>query len=530
MANPVLVQSKSGTISSSGSLTITLTSNTTAGNCLVVCVMCGSNDSTVFTVSGITLGGSAGNFAKAAGNNSTGGGNSDTEIWTDQNCAGGQTSVVITASGTALEMCAWVMEWSGILTTAAVDKTNSTNTASNTWTSGATGTLSQSNELVVGVVGEFWGGSLTYTGPSSPWTNLTQLSQSSQAYLLAGYQVVSATTAQTYNGTATGFGSGAAVVASLKGTAATTVNLPVAQVNVAAPAPTVTESVHLPVAQVTARAYPVIAGEVLPLPVARVTVSAPAPAVVFPGGVSLPVAQVTITAPAPTPTVVPTVYVNLPVARLAVSAPAPKVTIARNLLVSIASKAGTDDYGNTFPQGLQVGSDTAGSQVQILPGSAPGHASEVSFPIPGTTMSNIPNVAVGPVGSGANLLFSGPAMASPDGDWVQLVMYSNDEIGDEAHMEFRYVDTSGGAHVVATFNGSGWTFNVPVTFGAAVTFNAGVSITGGLTVDTINGSNVTGGPNGTGFFDTTGLASGSYGSTHQHTLPSFPTSTHNHNV
>lgn len=38
----------------------------------------------------------------------------------------------------------------------------------------------------------------------------------------------------------------------------------------------------------------------------------------------------------------------------------------------------------------------------------------------------------------------------------------------------------------------------------------------------------TGAPNGTGFFNTQGLASGSYGSTHQHTLPNFPTATHTH--
>jgi len=45
---------------------------------------------------------------------------------------------------------------------------------------------------------------------------------------------------------------------------------------------------------------------------------------------------------------------------------------------------------------------------------------------------------------------------------------------------------------------------------------------------TVGGSSDTGAPIGTGFFDTTGLASGSYGSTHQHTLPNFPTATHTH--
>lgn len=46
----------------------------------------------------------------------------------------------------------------------------------------------------------------------------------------------------------------------------------------------------------------------------------------------------------------------------------------------------------------------------------------------------------------------------------------------------------------------------------------------------VNGSTQTGAPIGTGFFNTQGLASGSYGSTHQHTLPNFPTATHTHNL
>jgi hypothetical protein len=44
----------------------------------------------------------------------------------------------------------------------------------------------------------------------------------------------------------------------------------------------------------------------------------------------------------------------------------------------------------------------------------------------------------------------------------------------------------------------------------------------------VGGSTDTGAPVGTGFFNTQGLASGSYGSTHQHTLPNFPTATHVH--
>jgi hypothetical protein len=61
-------------------------------------------------------------------------------------------------------------------------------------------------------------------------------------------------------------------------------------------------------------------------------------------------------------------------------------------------------------------------------------------------------------------------------------------------------------------------------------------VTGNMTVDgnlTVDGTALggqTGPPDGTGFFNTQGLASGSYGSTHQHTLPDFPTATHVHDI
>jgi hypothetical protein len=54
------------------------------------------------------------------------------------------------------------------------------------------------------------------------------------------------------------------------------------------------------------------------------------------------------------------------------------------------------------------------------------------------------------------------------------------------------------------------------------------NLSGQATGTGLPGGTPTGGPNGTGFFNTQGLASGSYGSTHQHTLPDFPTATHTH--
>jgi hypothetical protein len=76
----------------------------------------------------------------------------------------------------------------------------------------------------------------------------------------------------------------------------------------------------------------------------------------------------------------------------------------------------------------------------------------------------------------------------------------------------------GGALSAVAGDGAG---NLQVNAGGQLQLLGG----GGVT---IQGSGSTGGPDSTGFFNTQGLASGSYGSTHQHTLPNFPTATHDH--
>ena len=172
----------------------------------------------------------------------------------------------------------------------------------------------------------------------------------------------------------------------------------------------------------------------------------------------------------------------------------------RALLVALASKAGTDDYGNTYGQGVTVGPAST-PQVYLAPPQVPGGAAEVQFPVPAALpLSNVPNVAGGVVlGNFAELVVSGPALAAAgQEDWVQLGLFSNDASDDGAHMDFVYVNTSGGAARQAHMTAGGFTFDQAVTFESSVTFNGpvtfnnGATITGGLTVDTINGSSDTG--------------------------------------
>lgn len=218
--SPSLVQSASNTGTTGTSVTATFGAGTTAGNCVVACV--GTGGASLRTVSGVTLGGAAGNFAvaKAQSNSSTV--VVDCEIWTDQNCAGGQTAVKASYSGVPSASAVWAEEWAGISASSAVDKTNSAGASSTSWSSGASGTLSQASEVVLGAVYCATNAAVTITGPGSPWTNLAQAGGSGGLGLLAGYQIVSATTTQTYSGTQNGsaFESNAAVIVTLKAAAA----------------------------------------------------------------------------------------------------------------------------------------------------------------------------------------------------------------------------------------------------------------------------------------------------------------------
>src|SRR5216684_2160177 len=110
-----VVQSKTGS-GSGTSLTITLGSNTSASNCLVVCAGCPVTGIGNRLITGITLGGSSDHFAQGVGLAVSGTSGVTGEIWTDQNCAGSQSSVVLTFSSSATASLATIYEVSGLFT------------------------------------------------------------------------------------------------------------------------------------------------------------------------------------------------------------------------------------------------------------------------------------------------------------------------------------------------------------------------------------------------------------------------------
>jgi hypothetical protein len=172
-----LVQTKQG-FANSTTLTITLDAPTTAGNGLIVILLTSGTTSNPTSITGVTLGGSADNFSQIT----TYGSASDPGIgavWLDLNCAGGQTSVVITATGGtgSLATMASVYEWSGLYPVSPMDQTaNAVGSGATSWSSGATPTTTQASELWIGSVMTSVSGTPTVTGPSSPWTNLAAVS------------------------------------------------------------------------------------------------------------------------------------------------------------------------------------------------------------------------------------------------------------------------------------------------------------------------------------------------------------------
>jgi len=190
-----------------------------------VAVGMGNTGATNQTITGVTLGGAAGNFGSspvfASGSSASG----RVEFWADPNCAGGQTAVQVTLNtSTGVITNAHVFELSGVATSTPFDQSaGAAWTSGTSFSSGATGTTAQAKEIAVGLAVEFTAsGPPTVSGPSSPWVNVTQetnnFTGSSWQTTVAGTNILSSTGTQTYSGssTITNGGAGRAGVITLK--------------------------------------------------------------------------------------------------------------------------------------------------------------------------------------------------------------------------------------------------------------------------------------------------------------------------
>ncbi len=175
---------------------------TTAGNCVVVFIFTYALSSQTITTTGITLGGSAGNFQQAVALQTTPV-SGDTEYlaaWFDPDTAGGQTAVIASVTnatwqgrygGTGLIL----MELSGVASSSALDVTSksaagATGTAAN---SGTTAGTSVAGEMALGAAVP----AATFTGYDGSYTNVTMSNS-----CVAGHMAVAdAGTAVSYTAT-----------------------------------------------------------------------------------------------------------------------------------------------------------------------------------------------------------------------------------------------------------------------------------------------------------------------------------------
>lgn len=214
-----LVQTQPGHAAST-TVTVTLGAPTTTGNCLIACVVSAAT-STNGAVTGITLGGAAGNWA-ALTSAGTSGDDAITSVWADPSCAGGQTAVVVTVNSTGTShTCVQVYEFSGIAAASVLDRSAGQDTAFTAgagWSAGPTSSTTQAAELWLGAA---FGLNTTMTGPSSPWNNAAQVTDGPGS-LMAGYQIVAATGTATYAGSYSPNSPAVAAVVTLKAAAAKT--------------------------------------------------------------------------------------------------------------------------------------------------------------------------------------------------------------------------------------------------------------------------------------------------------------------
>jgi hypothetical protein len=187
--------------STSGPLTLNYNTGgggTTAGNCLVACITAWATPvSGGAVVSGITLGGSADNWAYVTGA-------SESQIWIDPDCAGGQTAIQVSASGgTDFMLNVFVMEFSDVAQVSPVDRSAGAGGTFGSFSSGTTAGTRFAAEAWAGIGAGDSTSPFTIAGPGLPWANLGAISNSSGTEFtrsVAGYQITTATGNAGYSG------------------------------------------------------------------------------------------------------------------------------------------------------------------------------------------------------------------------------------------------------------------------------------------------------------------------------------------
>lgn len=198
----VQVSGKEYTDNASGSNTLHMPGNFTAGSTGIVCVSPAAPGTTA-DANSVTINGVAATLVAQGGNGvGTFGYVVFGQIWVADNLPGGGDSYVITYTGSALYVTLGCIEVAGLSNPSFDVGTSGTEATTNTPTV-TSPTLSQANELVVAVYSDSTGEVITNTLPSG-WTNIyTELDGGNHNPGSAIYKSVSATSAVTATWTLT---------------------------------------------------------------------------------------------------------------------------------------------------------------------------------------------------------------------------------------------------------------------------------------------------------------------------------------
>lgn len=131
-------------------------------------------------------------------------------IWSCPNAAAlssGTITATISTNSSA-QRAIHAISVSGLATSAIKDKTSTNEATSSTWTSGSTGTLTQSSELGVALA---YSNASTANTPDAGWTETQDTQISTNRRFICEYQIVAATTALNAGGTVGNAGWGAVI-------------------------------------------------------------------------------------------------------------------------------------------------------------------------------------------------------------------------------------------------------------------------------------------------------------------------------
>lgn len=214
-----LIQQKKGANTSTTALAIATTSNTLNGDTIIVGIIGNTN---VDRISSISATGMTFTKVAAASGLIGGGGASYISIWVAENVTAATTPTITINKSATWAIQAVVDHWRGLDTT-SLDKTARAGGTTVNANSGNTATLSQADELVIGIVGSDFGGA-TYTAGAG-YTNLNQQAAAAGDIMIES-KIVAATTAVNATATLSDVTDQAAAVLTFKAAAAGTTVTP----------------------------------------------------------------------------------------------------------------------------------------------------------------------------------------------------------------------------------------------------------------------------------------------------------------